>query len=355
MVRVTGNFQSESPIHPKALALLESAFEAGWADPKKLGQASAKAALLRNEAIESIASHLKIHPSQIETFGDPALGHHLSLTALMQERSQLVHSAIDRSEIFAIAQSARTTVLPVNHDGNILGTHSPSPHSVLALQIANGETGVIQKCDEIIEDVQPELIALDATVSGFQVELPRRWNTALFSSASWEGPAGVGILAIADRSVWRNPLPHISAARTGLSAYLPLLLASALALEERVSMAREEELRRRQLTTAIRSELSKIADCDIAGNLATSLPHITSASFMYCNGEEIIRSLAMDGFSVDSGSACTSENLEPSHVLAAMQVLTHGNVRITVHSGTTHDEVMGLLRSLSSTVIRMRA
>lgn len=36
------------------------------------------------------------------------------------------------------------------------------------------------------------------------------------------------------------------------------------------------------------------------------------------------------GFGVASGSACTSSSLQPSHVLAAMGVLTHGNVRVTL-------------------------
>ncbi len=37
-----------------------------------------------------------------------------------------------------------------------------------------------------------------------------------------------------------------------------------------------------------------------------------------------------DVFALDSGSACTAEDLQPSHVLAAMGVLTHGNIRITL-------------------------
>lgn len=355
MVRVTGNFQSESPLHPKALELLATAFEAGWADPAKLGTNSAKAALLKNEAIESIATSLNLRPHQIETFGDQGLGYHLGLNGLLWQPSHLFHSAIDRSEVFAIAALHTSTVLSVGHDGKIIPTTGTNERSVLALQMANGETGIIQNASEIIDAVNPQFVALDCTASGHRVALPKRWDTALFNSTSWQGPAGVGILAISDRSNWKNPLPQTSPSKTGLSAPLPLLMASALALEESVKIAREEDLRLRQLTTALRTELLKISDCDVAGDLASSLPHITSASFLYCHGEELLRMLAADGINVDSGSACISENIEPSHVLAAMGVLTHGNIRITLHSQTTHDEVMSLARSLSSAVLRLRS
>lgn len=355
MVRVTGNFQSESPLHPKAFALLETAFEAGWADPIKMGAHSARAAVLRNEALESIATSLNLRPHQIETFADQGLGFHLGLTGLLWQPSHLFHSAIDRSEVFAIAALHTSTVLSVGHDGKIIPTHGTNDRSVLALQIANGETGIIQDVSEVIENVNPQFIALDCTTSGHRVALPQRWDTALFNSRSWQGPAGVGILAISDRAHWQNPLPQTSASKTGLSAPLPLLMASAIALEESINTAREEDLRLRQLTNALRTELLKISDCDVAGDLSSSLPHLTSASFLYCHGEELLRMLAADGFTVDSGSACTSENIEPSHVLAAMGVLTHGNIRITLHSQTTHEEVLGLARSISSAVIRLRS
>ena len=52
------------------------------------------------------------------------------------------------------------------------------------------------------------------------------------------------------------------------------------------------------------------------------------------------------GFEVASGSACTSSTLEPSHVLAAMGALTHGNVRVSVGRDTTDDDVERFLAVL---------
>ena len=53
-------------------------------------------------------------------------------------------------------------------------------------------------------------------------------------------------------------------------------------------------------------------------------------SCLYVDGEALVGELDRRGFAVASGSACTSSTLEPSHVLAAMGVLTHGNVRVTL-------------------------
>ncbi len=98
-----------------------------------------------------------------------------------------------------------------------------------------------------------------------------------------------------------------------------------------------------------------MADTDIAGSLDSSLAHMLSVSFLNCNGEELLRAIHNDGYSVDSGSACTADDLQPSHVLAAMGVLTHGNIRITIHPGTTQEEIDGLIKSVVSNVNRSRA
>jgi cysteine desulfurase len=53
-------------------------------------------------------------------------------------------------------------------------------------------------------------------------------------------------------------------------------------------------------------------------------------SALYADGEALVREFDRRGFAVASGSACTASTLEPSHVLAAMGALTHGNVRVTL-------------------------
>ncbi len=60
------------------------------------------------------------------------------------------------------------------------------------------------------------------------------------------------------------------------------------------------------------------------------------------------------GFGVASGSACTASTLEPSHVLAAMGVLTHGNVRVSLTRDTTDQQVDAFLAALPDVVATIR-
>jgi cysteine desulfurase len=60
------------------------------------------------------------------------------------------------------------------------------------------------------------------------------------------------------------------------------------------------------------------------------------------------------GFAVASGSACTASTLEPSHVLAAMGALTHGNVRVSFGRDTDPAAVRRLADELPGVVERLR-
>jgi cysteine desulfurase len=139
--------------------------------------------------------------------------------------------------------------------------------------------------------------------------------------------------------------------KTPQSFSLPLLISSAVALE---SWDTENE-RIRQLSRRLRDGIrSGISDCDIAGDLEDSLPHLNSFSFLYVEGEELLRSLEKRGFLVDSGSACTADDLQPSHVLAAMGMLTHGNVRVTIHSEATETDIDELIGAIIQSVGELR-
>ena len=142
VVRVTGNFASEGPLHPAAREALLAAFDQGWADPKKLSQSSSKAAILRNHALENISTRLAIAVDSIEVLGEPSLGHFLSIAGLFHDSSPFAYSTIDKGKIRAIARShqSEVTELTVDASGAIQGLSQLTDGCVLSLQLANGET-----------------------------------------------------------------------------------------------------------------------------------------------------------------------------------------------------------------------
>ena len=347
VVRVTGNFASEGPLHPAAREALLAAFDQGWADPKKLSQSSSKAAILRNHALENISTRLAIAVDSIEVLGEPSLGHFLSIAGLFHDSSPFAYSTIDKGKIRAIARShqSEVTELTVDASGTIQGLSQLTDGCVLSLQLANGETGSIQNSAESIAGGVK--IAIDATATGPRIPLPARWNTALFDAASWNGPSGLAIMAIRDRSTYSYPLPRIAPISSPGSYSLPLLIASAVALE---NFTNEPSALREYAIT----QLAKINGVDVVAPQSPSLAHLISLIASGVSGEAVVRELAAQAIDVDSGSACSPEDLQPSHVLAAMGYETNGHIRLTLHHGTTEVEIDNLATSLIEVLAKLR-
>ena len=103
-----------------------------------------------------------------------------------------------------------------------------------------------------------------------------------------------------------------------------------------------------------RSVPALVPDIEMVGHPTDRLPHVATFSCLFVDGEALLSELDREGIAVGSGSACTSSALEPSHVLAAMGVLTHGNVRIGVDRTTTREDVDRFLTVLPGAVARVR-
>lgn len=340
VVRVTGNFTSESPLHPAAREALLAAFDQGWADPKKISQSSARAAILKNQSLENIGNRLGLRPDAIEIIGEPALGHFLAIAGLLSPSQNFAYASIDKGKIRAIARAHSGPVqeLEVDSKGQISGATNLPDDTVISLQLANGETGVIQK----FLPTQSMKIAVDATASGPRLPLPENWSTALFDAQSWAGPSGVGILAIND-SGYTYPLPRIAPIKSPGTYSLPLLIAASIALE---NFEPEDSGIRRYLIESF----TGMAGVSVVAAETQALPHKISLSIPGIAGEQLVRALAEGGADVDSGSACSAADLQPSHVLAAMGYPTTGHVRITLHSGTTHSEIDALKKAISQAI-----
>jgi cysteine desulfurase len=98
-----------------------------------------------------------------------------------------------------------------------------------------------------------------------------------------------------------------------------------------------------------------VPDVEVVGDPVVRLPHVVTFSCLYVDGESLVLALDRAGFAVTSGSACTTSRLEPSHVLAAMVALTHGNVRVSLPRGASDADVDAFLAALPPVVAELRA
>ena len=93
----------------------------------------------------------------------------------------------------------------------------------------------------------------------------------------------------------------------------------------------------------------------MVGDPVDRVPHLLTFSALYVDGETLTLELDKAGFAVASGSACSASSEHPSHVLAAMGALTHGNVRIGLTQTTSASEIERFLDVLPPIVADVRA
>ena len=200
-------------------------------------------------------------------------------------------------------------------------------------------------------------LLVDAAACAGREPIPAGWSLLAASAHKWGGPAGVGVLAVRKGTRWRSPLPADEREGRRVAGYpdVPAILAAAEALTAMNAERLADGAALRALTDEIRARIPVLVpDTAVHGDPAGGLAHIVTFSCLYVDGEALVTELDKAGFSVSSGSACASDTQHPSHVLTAMGVLTHGNVRVSLPRGTTRIEVAEFLAALPGIVARLR-
>ena len=214
---------------------------------------------------------------------------------------------------------------------------------------ASHEVGTVQPVAAVAQACAGAGVPLlvDAAQTVGRAPLPEGWSVLTASSHKWGGPAGVGLLIV--RSGTRidlDPPPAPS---------VPLVVAAAAALRAARAEAEPESARLAPLVDRIRATVAAtVPDVEVVGDPVDRLPHLVTFSCLYVDGEALLHALDRRGFAVSSGSSCTSSTLRPSHVLEAMGVLSHGNVRVSLHRETTAEQVERFLAELPGIVADLR-
>lgn len=364
---------SAMPLHPVARETLLAALEDGWADPARLYAAGRRARLLLDGAREAVASELGARADEVSfTSSGTVAAHQAVLGALAGRRRAgrlLVHSAVEHSCVLQAGQShvaagGEQASIGVDALGSVdvdalralLDTRPDT--ALVSVQSANHEVGTCQPLDAVHHACAGVPLHVDAAQSlAWEAPAPG-WSLLTGSARKWGGPAGVGVLAVRTGTRWRSPMPSDEAegGRMPGALNLPLVLAAATSLQAARAESAALAPRLRALVERIRTEVPRLVpDVEVLGHPSLRLPHLVTFSALYVEGEAAVRALDAAGFAVTSGSSCTSSTLTPSHVLEAMGALTHGNLRVSLHRGSTEADVDRLLAVLPGVLTRLRA
>ncbi|MFI1127810.1 cysteine desulfurase/sulfurtransferase TusA family protein [Streptomyces althioticus] len=363
---------SAAPLHPVARQALMASLDEGWADPARLYKEGRRARLLLDAAREAAAEAVGCRPDELVFTPSGTAAVHTGIAGALAGRRRTGHhlivSAVEHSSVLHAAEVHRdgggtVTEVAVDRSGAVRPSELAGalrPDTALAcLQSANHEVGTLQPVAEAAEACRAAGVPLlvDAAQSLGWGPVEGGWSLLAASAHKWGGPSGVGLLAVRKgvRFAPQGPRDERESGRVPGFENLPAIVAAAASLRAVRAEAAQEAARLRELTDRIRARVPELVpDVEVVGDPERRLPGVVTFSCLYVDGETVLHELDRAGFSVSSGSSCTSSTLTPSHVLRAMGVLSEGNVRVSLPPGTEERDVERFLDVLPGVVAGVR-
>lgn len=348
---------------------LLAALDDGWADPTRQYRRARQARQLFDAARAVVADALRVAPEAVRFTSSGSAAAQLALTGILDDSTgTLVHSAVEHSAVLHAAEEHEQrggVARSVAVDGcgtvdlyEFADAISQPGVALAALQAANHEVGTVQPIEAVSALCRTAGVPLyvDAAAALGHVTIADGWSALTASARKWGGPAGVGVLAVAPEA---HQLPAVTRlvdrSPPDGAVNLPTIVAAAAALRARLASRRGDAARLAALVDRVRAEIIRLVpDTVVVGHPTERLPHIVTFSCLYVPGEALVTALDAHGFAVSSGSACTSDTLQPSHVLAAMGAITHGNIRVSVHPEVRDSDVTQFLAVLPGLVAELR-
>jgi cysteine desulfurase len=251
----------------------------------------------------------------------------------------------------------KSKAIPVGSDGLIdeaaLDAVLAEGPSLVAIQMVNNETGILQPLDRLAPKIRAagSLLLADCAQSASKYPLPDADFIAL-SAHKLGGPPGVGALLVKDLGTLEPVGGQEKGYRRGTQD-APSAMAFAAALAARpYNLDRIAALRIRL------DEGVKAAGGVIIGEDSPSLPTIGAISLPGASSAALLVQFDLAGIAVSAGSACSSGKMKESAVLAAMGVapdVASGFLRISFGPRTTEAEVDGFLAEWARIARRQKA
>ena len=330
------------------------------------------------EARQTIADLIKAKPSEIIFTASGSESDNLAIRGIAKAykhrgkhiiTSTIEHPAVKNTFIDLMEDGFEVTMVPVDENGvMILDEFKKALREdtiLISVMHANNEVGSFQPVEEIgkITKERKIIFHVDAVQTMGKVEIyPEKMGIDLlsFSGHKFHAPKGIGVLYKRDGIRFAKVITggNQEGKRRPGTSNVPYIVGIAKALKMATENMKEEWVREETLRNYFEDEVSKrIPEIKINGKGARRLPGTSSITFKYLEGESMLLNLSLRGIAVSSGSACSSDSLQPSHVLLAMGIpaeYAHGTLRFSLSKYTTKEEIDYTIEALVEIIGKLR-
>jgi len=374
------DYATTTPVDPRVVKAMLPYFSEKFGNTMSLHSFGQEAKEALEESRGVIADLMGAKPQEIIFTGSASESNNLALKGVALAKasanqgghiiiSPIEHACVMESARWLESQGFEITRLKVDKYGLV------SPDDVkkaikkdtilVSIMHANNEIGTIEPIEEIGKICREKGIYFhtDAAQSFGKIPIDvNKMNIDLMTVSSHKmyGPKGAAALFIR-KGTKIEPLIHGGGHESGLrsstvnvAAIVGFAEAARICEREMKKEAKREIKLRDKL---IKGVLEKIEGSYLNGHPRERLPNNINFSFPGIEGESLIMQLDFLGIAASTGSACSSEKLEPSHVLLAIGLKpeqAHGSLRLSLGKWTKEKDINYVLEVLPKVVKRLR-
>jgi cysteine desulfurase len=353
--RVYLDYNATAPLRPEAKAAMVEALDV-VGNPSSVHAEGRRARAVIEAARESVARLVGAKPSEI-VFTSGAS--EANAWVMAQPWTTILASSIEHDSVLALARSAKANIvmLSAGQDG-VVRVEEIAEHllkrgiagpSVVALQMANNETGVIQPIAEVAEFARAYGVAIHSDAVQAAGRLPIDFtalglDTMAISAHKFGGPKGVGALVIRDHL---DLVPLLRGGGQERRRRAGTENIAAIAGFGAAAEAAQAELNGidavQKLRGSLEAHIRRVSpQAVIVGETAPRLVNTISVALPGKLAETLVIRLDLAGIAVSAGSACSSGKVGASHVLEAMGLgpeIATSAIRISLGPATTKEEI----------------
>jgi cysteine desulfurase len=376
-MRVYMDYAATTPVDPRVFKAMKPYFSNKYGNSVSLHKQGREAKEALEQSRKTITAMINAKPNELIFMSSATESTNMALKGIaFANRKKGKHIVTSKIEHHCVLEPARwlekqgfeITRLPVDKFGfintNQLEKAIRKDTILVSIMHANNEIGTIQDIEKIGKICKEKGVYFHSDAAQSFGKIPidvKKMNVDLLSISSHKmyGPKGVGGLYI-KKDTKIEPLLHGGghefrkrSSTVNVAGIVGFAEASRIQQKEMASDAKNQTLLRDKLI----NELLKIEDAHLTGHPTKRLPNNASFWFAYIEGESLLLQLDMNGVSASTGSACSSDSLEASHVLLAIGLKpqkAHGSLRLSLGKYTTDEEVDYVLEVAPKSVERLR-